>query len=146
VPAATLAAAAKLPVGLAAAAVPQLKTVVTAAAAAGLVPTLNAAPALTVFAPIDSAFAKEPAGLLQSLLTDPSKKGTLVATLKYHVVPGRISKDALVGKHTTLQGTAVTVAGSGDAYTVNNAKILCGGIQTKNATVYVIDTVLHYAA
>jgi uncharacterized surface protein with fasciclin (FAS1) repeats len=143
---AALAVAANAPIGVAAAAVPILKTVVTAATVAGLVPTLNAAPALTVFAPEDSAFAKEPAGLLQSLLTDPTKKATLVATLKYHVIAGKLDKTAVLGKHATLQGTDVTVAGSGDALTVNNAKIVCGGIQTKNAVVYVIDTVLHPAS
>ena len=92
-----LAAAARLPVGVAAAAVPQLKTVVTAATVAGMVPTLNAAPSLTVFAPEDSAFAKEPAGLLQSLITDPSKKALLVSTLKYHLVEGELTKAQLPG-------------------------------------------------
>lgn len=141
-----LAAAASAPVGVAAAAVPILKTVVTAATVAGLVPTLNAAPGLTVFAPEDSAFAKEPAGLLQSLLTDPTKKSSLVATLKYHLISGKLDRTAVIGKHKTLEGSDVTVAGSGDELTVNNAKIVCGGIQTKNAIVYVIDTVLHPAS
>lgn len=141
---AQLTAASKLPVGVAAAAVPQLKTVVTAATVAGMVSTLNSAPSLTVFAPLDSAFAKEPAGLLQSLITDPSKKAQLVSTLKYHVVEGELTKEQLPGTHKTLEGSTLTITGSGDSYTINGtAKIVCGGIMTKNAVVNVIDGVLH---
>jgi uncharacterized surface protein with fasciclin (FAS1) repeats len=117
---------------------------VAAANAAGLTDTLNAAPALTVFAPVDDAFKKEPPAQVQALLTDPAQKPQLIATLKYHVVGSEIAKADLVGKHTTLEGSDITVAGSGDDYTVNGtAKILCGGIQTKNAVVYLLDTVLH---
>jgi uncharacterized surface protein with fasciclin (FAS1) repeats len=141
---AKLTAASALPVGVAAAAVPQLKTVVGAATVAGMVSTLNAAPSLTVFAPQDTAFGKEPAGLLQALLTDPSKKAQLVSTLKYHIVEGELTKDQLTGTHKTLQGSSLTITGSGDSYTINGtAKIVCGGIQTKNAVVNVIDGVLH---
>jgi uncharacterized surface protein with fasciclin (FAS1) repeats len=145
--AAALTPAAAAPVGTVAANVPFLSDVVAAANAAGLTDTLNAAPALTVFAPVDDAFKKEPPAQVQALLTDPSQKPALIATLKYHVVAGEIGKADLVGKHTTLQGTDLTVAGSGDDYTVNGtAKILCGGIQTKNAVVYLIDSVLHPAS
>lgn len=141
---ARLTAAAALPVGAAAATVPQLKTVVTAATVAGMFTTLNSAPSLTVFAPQDSAFAKEPAGLLQSLITDPSKKAQLVSTLEYHVVEGELTKAQLPGTHKTLQGSSITITGSGDSYTINGtAKIVCGGITTKNAVVNVIDAVLH---
>jgi uncharacterized surface protein with fasciclin (FAS1) repeats len=141
---ARLTAAAALPVGAAAATVPQLKTVVTAATVAGMFTTLNSAPSLTVFAPQDSAFAKEPAGLLQSLITDPSKKAQLVSTLEYHVVEGELTKAQLPGTHKTLQGSSITITGSGDSYTINGtAKIVCGGIKTKNAVVNVIDAVLH---
>src|SRR6266480_3752149 len=94
----------------------------------------RSAPSLTVFAPQDSAFGKEPAGLLQSLITDPSKKAQLVSTLEYHVVEGELTKDQLPGTHKTLQGSSITITGSGDSYTVNGtAKIVCGGIMTKNA-------------
>ena len=141
---AQLTAASKLPVAVAAAAVPQLKTVLTAATVAGMVSTLNSAPSLTVFAPQDSAFAKEPAGLLQSLITDPSKKTQLVSTLKYHVVEGELTKEQLPGTHKTLEGSTLTITGSDDSYTINGtAKIVCGGIMTKNAVVNVIDGVLH---
>jgi uncharacterized surface protein with fasciclin (FAS1) repeats len=136
------------PVGTVAAQAPFLKNVVAAATAAGIIDTLNAAPALTVFAPTDDAFAKEPAGLLQSLLTDPTKKQQLIDTLDYAVIGSTLTKDQLVGTHPTLlSGKSITVAGSGDAYTVNGTvKILCGGLKTKNAIVYVIDTVLHPAS
>lgn len=145
--AAALAPAAAAPVGTVAANIPFLSSVVTAANAGGLTATLNAAPALTVFAPVNDAFKKEPAAQLQALLTDPKMKATLVATLKYHVLQGKLAKDALVGTHKTLQGSDLKVTGSGDTFTVNGtAKILCGGIQTANATVYLIDTVLHPAA
>ncbi|MGH8959723.1 MAG: fasciclin domain-containing protein [Jatrophihabitantaceae bacterium] len=144
--AAALAPAAAAPVGTVAANVPFLSNVVTAAKAGGLTATLNSAPALAVFAPVDAAFKKEPAAQVQALLTDPKMKAVLVATLKYHVLAGKVAKDALVGRHKTLQGSDISIAGSGDSYTVNGkAKILCGGIQTKNATVYLIDTVLHPA-
>jgi len=144
---AALAPAAAVPVGTVAANVPFLSSVVTAANAAGLTATLNAAPALTVFAPVDDAFKKEPAAQVQALLTDPKMKPVLVATLRYHVLEGKVAKDALVGKHKTMQGTDITITGSGDDYVVNGkAKIICGGIQTKNATVYLIDTVLHPAS
>lgn len=144
---AALAPAAAVPVGTVAANVPFLSSVVTAANAAGLTATLNAAPALTVFAPVDDAFKKEPAAQVQALLTDPKMKPVLIATLKYHVLEGKVAKDALVGQHKTMQGTDITITGSGDDFTVNGkAKIICGGIQTKNATVYLIDTVLHPAS
>lgn len=144
--AANTAPAAQAPVATVAANMPFLSSVVTAANAAGLTQALDAAPAITVFAPVDDAFKKEPPQQVQSLLTDPKMKPVLVATLQYHVLPGRVDKAALDGKHTTLQGGDLTITGSGEDYTINGtAKILCGGIQTKNATVYLIDTVLHPA-
>jgi uncharacterized surface protein with fasciclin (FAS1) repeats len=144
---AALAPAAQAPVGTVAAGVPFLSNVVAAANAGGLTATLNAAPALTVFAPVDDAFKKEPPAQLQALLTDPKQKAVLVATLKYHVLGQTVTKADLAGKHKTLEGAQLEIAGTGDSYTVNGtAKILCGGIQTKNAVVYLIDTVLHPAS
>lgn len=131
------------PVVTAATAMPFFTSVVAAATAAGVVDTLNAAPALTVFAPDDPAFAKQPIGELQSLLTDPAQKQALIATLEYHVVPSEVAKAQLTGSHTSLQGAPLTVAGTGDSFTVNgSANILCGPIKTKNAYIYVIDSVL----
>jgi uncharacterized surface protein with fasciclin (FAS1) repeats len=146
VTAASLAAAAQAPVGTVAAAVPFLSNVVAAANAAGITSTLNSAPAVTVFAPVDDAFKKEPPAQVQALLTDPMQKPVLIATLKYHVLTSKVQQADLAGKHTTLEGKQLTVAGSGENFTVDGkAKILCGGIQTKNAVVYLIDTVLHPA-
>jgi uncharacterized surface protein with fasciclin (FAS1) repeats len=127
------------PVATAASNNPVLSTLVTAVKGAGLVDTLNTAPGITVFAPENSAFAKIPAATLKSVLAN---KTELTKILTYHVVSGRLSPDQLAGKHTTLEGGTITVTGSGSAYTVNGAKVVCGDVQTANATVYIIDTVM----
>jgi uncharacterized surface protein with fasciclin (FAS1) repeats len=62
--------------------------------------------------------------------------------LTNHVVAGRLSPDQLAGTHRTLAGTTLTVSGSGDSFTVDHAKVVCGDVQTANATVYIIDGVL----
>ena len=129
------------PVATAASANPLLSTLVTAVKAAGLVDTLNSAPALTVFAPTNDAFAKIPADTLNKVLAD---KATLTKILTGHVIAGKISPDKLAGDQKTLGGNTVTVKGSGENFTVgkDNAKVLCGNVTTANATVYIIDTVL----
>ena len=129
------------PVANAASANPLLKTLVAAVTAADLVDTLNSAPALTVFAPTDDAFAKIPKKDLDAVLAD---KPTLTKILTHHVVEGQLGPDEIAGKQTTLAGDTLKVKGSGEDFTVakDNAKVLCGNITTANATVYVIDTVL----
>jgi uncharacterized surface protein with fasciclin (FAS1) repeats len=92
-----------------------------------------------VFAPVDSAFAKIPAGTINTLKTNDA---LLSKILTYHVVAGQLDPTAVVGKQTTVEKQAVTVTGSGDNLMVNNAKVICGGVKTANATVYLIDTVL----
>ena len=62
--------------------------------------------------------------------------------LTYHVVPGQIAPADIAGTHTTVQGADLEVTGSGDELMVNDANVICGGVQTANATVYLIDTVL----
>ena len=62
--------------------------------------------------------------------------------LTYHVVPGQIAPDQIVGEQTTVQGGTVKVTGSGDNLKVNGANVICGGVQTANATVYLIDAVM----
>ena len=63
--------------------------------------------------------------------------------LTYHVVPGQLALDQLAGSHKTLQGTTIQVSGSGQDFNVNgNSSVVCGNIQTANATVYLIDQVL----
>ncbi|GAB6984215.1 fasciclin domain-containing protein [Nocardioides pyridinolyticus] len=129
------------PVATAASANPLLKTLVTAVGEAGLVDTLNSADGITVFAPTDDAFAQIPAKDLKAVLAD---KPTLTKILSYHVVPGELTPEQLAGTHETLEGTELTVEGSGEDFTVGEAgaAVLCGNIPTANATVYVIDSVL----
>ncbi len=129
------------PVATAASHNPLLKTLVAAVGAAGLGDTLNSAPAITVFAPVDSAFAKIPKADLAKVLAD---KPTLTKILTGHVIAGKIAPDKLAGDHKTLAGNTVTVAGSGEAFTVgkDKANVICGNVQTANATVYIIDSVL----
>lgn len=103
-----------------------------------LVDTLNGAE-FTVFAPVDDAFAKIDAATIETLKTDDA---LLSKILTYHVVPGQITPDKIAGTHATVQGGSVTVTGSGDALQVDGANVICGGVQTKNATVYLIDSVL----
>lgn len=129
------------PVATAASNNPALSTLVTAVTAAGLGDTLNTTDDITVFAPTNDAFAALDKATLDAAMADP--KGLLTTVLTYHVVPGRLSPDQLAGTHTTLQGGTIEVAGSGEDFTVNGtAKVVCGNVQTKNATVYIIDGVL----
>lgn len=128
------------PVASAASANPLLKTLVAAVTKAGLVDTLNSADALTVLAPTDDAFAKIPKADLDKVLANKKELTTL---LTHHVIAGKLTPKELVGTHKTLAGDNVTISGSGDALEVAGyAKVLCGNIQTANATVYVIDSVL----
>ncbi len=104
-----------------------------------LVDTLNG-DEFTVFAPVDDAFAADvDAATLETLKTDSE---LLSSILTYHVVPGQLSPEEVVGTQTTVQGGTVEVAGEPDALTVNGANVICGGVQTANATVYLIDGVL----
>jgi uncharacterized surface protein with fasciclin (FAS1) repeats len=131
------------PVATAASGNPLLKTIVAAVSGqlnpkVDLVSTLNGGE-FTVFAPVDSAFAKIPAATINTLKTNDA---LLSKILTYHVVAGQLDPTAVVGKQTTVEKQAVTVTGSGDNLMVNNAKVICGGVKTANATVYLIDTVL----
>ncbi|MGQ3381981.1 fasciclin domain-containing protein [Glutamicibacter sp. TV12E] len=103
-----------------------------------LVDTLNGGE-FTVFAPVDDAFAAIPKDDLAAVAKDAD---TLTSILTYHVVPGQIAPEDLSGKLATVQGGDVEVTGSGDDLEVNGASVICGGVQTANATVYLVDTVL----
>jgi uncharacterized surface protein with fasciclin (FAS1) repeats len=129
------------PVATAASANPLLSTLVTAVKKAGLVDTLNAASGITVFAPDNAAFAKIPAATLNSVL---SNKAELTKILTYHVVAGRYTPAQLAAGAPlkTLEGGTVTPALMGSTYEVNSASVVCGNVQTANATVYIINTVL----
>ena len=137
----SLQALAQDPVATAASNTPQLSTLVTAVTKADLVDTLNTAQGITVFAPTNDAFAAVPKPTLDKALGDP--KGLLTTVLTYHVVPGQLAPDQLAGSHKTLQGSTIQVSGSGQDFNVNgNSSVVCGNIQTANATVYLIDQVL----
>jgi uncharacterized surface protein with fasciclin (FAS1) repeats len=129
------------PVATAASANPLLSTLVTAVKQAGLVNTLNSAAGITVFAPDNAAFAKIPASTLKTVLAD---KPELTKILTYHVVAGRVTPAELASGKTlkTLEGGTVTPAMMGSSYTVNGASVVCGNVQTANATVYIIGSVL----
>jgi len=131
------------PVAVAASNNPLLTTLVAAVSGqlnpdVNLVDTLNGAE-FTVFAPVDDAFAKIDPATIESLKTDSA---TLSKILTYHVVPGQLSPDMVDGMQTTVEGGTVDVEGTGDNITVNGAKVICGGVHTANATVYLIDSVL----
>ena len=129
------------PVATAASANPLLSTLVTAVKKAGLVDTLNAASGITVFAPDNAAFAKLPAAALASVLAN---KAELTKILTYHVVSGRTTPAQLAAGTPlkTLEGATVAPALMGSTYEVNSASVVCGNVQTANATVYIINTVL----
>ncbi|GAB2745123.1 fasciclin domain-containing protein [Nocardioides pakistanensis] len=133
------------PVAVAASNNPLLTTLVAAVSGqlnprVDLVDTLNG-DEFTVFAPVDDAFAKLPEETVASL-AKPKNAETLSSVLTYHVVPGQITPDEIAGEQTTVQGGTVEVTGSGDSLMVNDANVVCGGVQTANATVYLIDSVL----
>jgi uncharacterized surface protein with fasciclin (FAS1) repeats len=129
------------PVATAASANPVLSTLVTAAKKAGLVDTLNSASSITVFAPDNAAFAKLPAATLDKVLAD---KAELTKILTYHVAAGRLTPAELASGTTikTLEGGSITPTLTNGTYTVNGAHVICGNVQTANATVYIIDSVL----
>lgn len=133
------------PVATAASNNPLLTTLVAAVSGklnpkVNLVDTLNGGD-FTVFAPVDDAFKKIDPATIDTLKTDAGA-ATLTSILTYHVIPGQLSPKDIVGTHKTVQGGTVTVSGSGDNLKVNDANVICGGVHTANATVYLIDSVL----
>ncbi|WP_298944236.1 fasciclin domain-containing protein [uncultured Microbacterium sp.] len=131
------------PVAVAASNNPMLTTLVSAVSGqlnpdVNLVDTLNGSE-FTVFAPVDDAFGKIDAATIETLKTDSD---LLSKILTYHVVEGQIEPADIAGMHATVQGGSLEVTGSGDNLMVNDAAVLCGGVQTANAVVYLVDTVL----
>jgi uncharacterized surface protein with fasciclin (FAS1) repeats len=131
------------PVAVAASNNPLLKTLVQAVSGqlnpdVNLVDTLNGGE-FTVFAPVDDAFGKIDPATIETLKTDSA---LLTKILTYHVVPGQLAPDQVVGEQTTVEKGTVEVTGSGDELKVNDANVICGGVHTANATVYLIDSVL----
>jgi uncharacterized surface protein with fasciclin (FAS1) repeats len=131
------------PVAVAASNNPELTTL-TAAVSGQLNPQVNLVDTLnngqyTVFAPTDAAFNKLPASTIDKLKTDAP---LLKSILTYHVVSGQLSPAQVDGSHNSVQGAPVKVTGGGNGLKINNAGLVCGGVPTANATVYMIDTVL----
>lgn len=131
------------PVATAASNNPMLKTLTQAVSGqlnpgVNLVDTLNGGQ-FTVLAPTDDAFAKIDAATLEKLKTDAP---LLTSILTYHVIPGQLTPAQVAGKHKTVEGGEVTVAGSGEALKFDQSGLVCGGVHTANATVYMVDTVL----
>ena len=135
------------PVATAASNNPVLSTLVQAVGAANLGDSLNSQQDITVLAPANPAFEAIPADSLNAVLADMPQ---LTAILTHHVIQGRLSPDQLAGEQTTLNNDMVTIEGSGENFTVSGdqtitgqpASVICGNVQTANATVYIIDQVL----
>ena len=117
-------------------------TLVAAVKAAGLVEALKGDGPFTVFAPSDEAFAKLPAGTVESLL-EPGNIDKLTAILTYHVVPGKIlSADVKPGNVETLQGSTLSVSSKKGALMVDQAKIVATDVTATNGVIHVIDEVI----
>lgn len=119
-------------------------TLVAAVSAAGLVDTLKGPGPFTVFAPTNAAFAKLPAGTVESLLL-PENRDQLVAILTYHVVPGAGTASTFLGErasYATVNGAPVHVDGTRGGVRVENANVTTADIIASNGVIHVIDTVL----
>ncbi len=119
------------------------KTLLAAAKAAGLVGVLSGDKPLTVFAPTDDAFAKLPAGTVESLLK-PENKDKLAAILKFHVVTGRVYSNDVLSKQElkTVHGGILTVALKNGVATINGAGLVATDIDASNGVIHVIDSVM----
>jgi uncharacterized surface protein with fasciclin (FAS1) repeats len=97
----------------------------------------------TVFAPTDAAFAKLPAGTIESLLK-PENKGRLIAILTYHVVPGQVTAAEVVkvDSAATVNGQPVAIKADGDTVRVNQATVVVADIAASNGVIHVIDEVI----
>jgi len=118
-------------------------TLVAALKAAGLVETLKGDGPFTVFAPTDDAFAKLPAGTIESLLK-PENEAKLRAILTYHVVPGKVvAKDVVSLKSVkTVQGQSIAIEVQNGSVMIDNAHVIKTDIVARNGVIHVIDTVI----
>ncbi|MFT5394358.1 MAG: putative surface protein with fasciclin (FAS1) repeats [Gammaproteobacteria bacterium] len=124
-------------------AVGSFNTLIAAVKAAGLVETLKSSGPFTVFAPTDEAFAKLPAGTVESLLK-PENKARLVAILTYHVVPGKIMSGDIAGQRAnvqTVEGQSLRVDAT-NGVRVDNATVTTADVGASNGVIHVIDTVM----
>jgi uncharacterized surface protein with fasciclin (FAS1) repeats len=118
-------------------------TLVAAVKAAGLVDTLNSKGPFTVFAPTNAAFAKLPAGTVESLLK-PENKDKLVAILTYHVVAGKVKAADVVKlkSATTVNGKAANITVAMGGVKIDNANVTATDIKASNGVIHVIDSVI----
>ena len=118
------------------------KTLAAALTAADLVTTLKGAGPFTVFAPTDEAFAKLPAGTVESLLK-PENKAKLVAILTYHVVPAKVmAADVKSGEAPTVNGKKLTIKSDGMGVMVNKGRVTATDLVGSNGVIHVVDTVM----
>ncbi len=118
------------------------ETLVAAVKAADLVDTLKGDGPFTVFAPTDEAFAKLPAGTVESLLK-PENKDQLVAILTYHVIPGKVkAADVKTMKAKTVNGAKAKLKVADSGVTINKANVVKTDIEASNGVIHVIDTVI----
>lgn len=122
-------------------------TLVAAVKAAGLVETLKGKGPFTVFAPLDSAFAKLPEGTVATLVK-PENKKTLTGILTYHVVAGKVmAADAIkvakgAGKAKTVQGSEIKITLKNGSVYVNGAKVVTADVKCSNGVIHIIDSVI----
>jgi uncharacterized surface protein with fasciclin (FAS1) repeats len=121
----------------------QFTTLAKALQAAGLVDTLKGDGPFTVFAPTDAAFAKLPAGTVESLLK-PENKEKLASILTYHVVPGSVkaAQVAMMSSAETVNGDTVAFKSQNNAVKVDQANVVKADIVASNGVIHVVDTVL----
>ncbi len=121
----------------------KFNTLVAAVKAADLVETLKGPGPFTVFAPTDEAFAKLPAGTLETLLK-PENKAKLQSILTYHVVPGKVMSHDVVKLNSakTVEGRSIVIKSGDGGVMVNNARVTKADIDTSNGVIHVIDTVI----
>jgi uncharacterized surface protein with fasciclin (FAS1) repeats len=118
----------------------KFNTLVKAVKAAGLADTLKGDGPFTVFAPTDEAFAKLPAGTVESLLNDKKK---LAQILTYHVIPGKVmSSEVTTGAVQTVQGQPLNVVVDKGAVKVNEAQVVQADVIASNGVIHVIDSVV----
>jgi uncharacterized surface protein with fasciclin (FAS1) repeats len=121
----------------------QFNTLVAAVKAGGLVETLKGEGPFTVFAPTDEAFAKLPAGTVESLLR-PENKEKLVSVLTYHVVPAKAMAKDVSGMSSakTVQGKELKLKVEDGKVMVNDARVIKADVEASNGVIHVIDAVL----
>jgi uncharacterized surface protein with fasciclin (FAS1) repeats len=140
------AAIAKQPVATAIASLPQLTEFAKAISGGlnsrvDLTARLNAGK-FTILAPTDAAFAKLPTAAMRAL-SGPDSASALTDLLRSHVLEGELAPDALTSDLKALDGSTVVVAASRDRIRIGGqANVVCGGLRTSNATIYLIDGVL----